>query len=817
MNEKNGAAKESKLQFKMGTKISLLVSAIILFILAVVVFSSTIKASDTLTKTYLNYSQNLAEEAASGVNFATTFGEEAYGGYAMNLATEAAVALNFSKEFGENAYCNFSQNLAEEAVVGLDLCTALGLPMDMERMTGILSNITIKGVDGSYAYMVDTNGMMLWHPTESKIGKLVENTAVRGIVGELKAGKAVENGSVIYQYNGAKKLAGYALTLDKKILVVTADYEEFMKIDYDSLIGNIEINGVEGSYAYFVSTGGTMLWHPTKEKIGSPVENAAVSGLVADMKKGNTPLDNYCIYDYKGSKKLAGYALTSERNIVVVTADYDKLVNIDYDFLIGKIEMSGVEGSYAYMVSPDGTMLYHKDASKIGKPVENAAVKGIVERLSKGEKVENGSCTYEYKGAEKVAGYAFTSNGNIVIVTADKDVMMKDVSSMRSSLILYGAVCLLAAVAIVFFATRFQMSGLKDLVNVINKTAAFDLRTNPKARALMGRGDEVGEMARAISEMRGNLRQIVGMIDKAGDNIDENVGKLEHIIDDVNLLCQDNSATSQQLAAGMQETSASTTSITVNISDVSENAKGIEKMAVEGAANSDKVLERAVDLAAKTQAASKKTIEIYEAVKEKSTKAIEASKAVNKINELTGTIMAISSQTSLLSLNASIEAARAGEAGRGFAVVASEISNLATQTATAVKNISEIVKVVTEAVGHLADCLTETNGFLETNVLTDYAEFGKVSEQYKEDANTYGTDMVNVKNSITELSNLLSDIVMAVNGIDATISEAATGVGDIADKTTSMVNETSGSAEMVDACKNDVKELQEIIDRFVFK
>ena len=62
---------------------------------------------------------------------------------------------------------------------------------------------------------------------------------------------------------------------------------------------------------------------------------------------------------------------------------------------MGDIEILGVDGSYAYMVSSNGTMLYHKTAEKIGKPVENAAVKGIVAELAVGNKVENGSIIYQ--------------------------------------------------------------------------------------------------------------------------------------------------------------------------------------------------------------------------------------------------------------------------------------------------------------------------------------------------------------------------------------------------------------------------------------
>ncbi|MCQ2520663.1 MAG: methyl-accepting chemotaxis protein [Lachnospiraceae bacterium] len=799
---------------KLSTKITLLVSAIVLVTVAVQVVSGVVKASNTISATYLNYAKNLAEASASGVDFATSFGEEAYGGYAQNLAEEAAVAINFSKQTGEESYMNFAQNLAEEAAIGVNLVSDLGLELTKDRMDRVLGSITIKGVEGSYAYMVAPNGIMLWHPKADKIGSQVENAAVKGIVADLQAGKTVEDGAVLYEYNGALKLAGYSFTSQGYIMLVTADYDAFMKIDYDQLLGNITIHGVEGSYAYMVSPDGTMLWHPDSSKIGNPVENAAVKGIVADLQAGKTVENNYCVYDYKGAKKLAGYAFNEQGNIVIVTADYDKLVDIDYDLLVGEIEIDGVAGSYAYMVSPDGTMLYHKDPEKIGNPVENAAVKGIVADLQAGKTVENGACTYEYKGADKVAGYAFTSAGNIVIVTADKNVMMADVTAMRTNMIIYGIVCLIVAIAIVALASSMLLKGLSQLVPVINKTAALDFSADETADMLSKKSDEVGAIAKSVGTMRESLSAIVGSIDEASVSIDYNVDELQTTIENVGNLCQDNSATTQELAAGMEETSATTTSINESVINVKENALGIGELADEGAEASEEVLSRANNLAETTRVASEKTINIYESVKVKAAKAIEASKAVEKIEELTGTIMAISSQTSLLSLNASIEAARAGEAGRGFAVVASEISNLATQTSAAVKDISDIVVEVTAAVDQMADCLGETTGFLETNVLTDYEEFGKVSEQYKSDADTFGTSMGNIKASVSELNEALVTIVEAINGIDTTVNEAATGVTDIAEKTTNMVNETAGSVDKVDECKNAVEELKAIIAKF---
>ena len=176
--------------------------------------------------------------------------------------------------------------------------------------------------------------------------------------------------------------------------------------------------------------------------------------------------------------------------------------------------------------------------------------------------------------------------------------------------------------------------------------------------------------------------------------------------------------------------------------------------------------------------------------------------------------MSISSRTGLLALNASIEAARAGEAGRGFSVVAGEIGNLATQSASAVKDISKIVEEVNDAVHNMSECLGELIEFLETNVLNDYANFSKVSDQYRSDAASFKDSMGRIDESISALSDNIDLIADAITGINATIGDSANGVTEIAGKTTDMVSQTADATSEVAACQDRVKELNEIISKF---
>lgn len=102
----------------------------------------------------------------------------------------------------------------------------------------------------------------------------------------------------------------------------------------------------------------------------------------------------------------------------------------EYSKIISEINMTGVESAYAYLVSEDGTMIYHPTADKIGQPVENTVVKEVVSQLASGTVPEDAVVEYEFNGEIKYAGYALTPDHMIVVITADKDEIVKPVNQM---------------------------------------------------------------------------------------------------------------------------------------------------------------------------------------------------------------------------------------------------------------------------------------------------------------------------------------------------------------------------------------------------
>lgn len=92
-----------------------------------------------------------------------------------------------------------------------------------------------------------------------------------------------------------------------------------------SAVGHVNVEGMDSSYTYVVAADSTMLYHPTAEKIGQPVENDAVKQILGELSKGNRLETDVITYVFKGVTKYASFYIGQNNEyIVVVTADEDE-------------------------------------------------------------------------------------------------------------------------------------------------------------------------------------------------------------------------------------------------------------------------------------------------------------------------------------------------------------------------------------------------------------------------------------------------------------------------------------------------------------
>lgn len=87
-----------------------------------------------------------------------------------------------------------------------------------------------------------------------------------------------------------------------------------------------KVTGIDSSYTYYVGSDGTMLYHPTADKIGSSVENSVVLDLISRLKAGEKIQPEVVEYEFKGTVKLAGYYVCSDNSIVVLGADKSEVI-----------------------------------------------------------------------------------------------------------------------------------------------------------------------------------------------------------------------------------------------------------------------------------------------------------------------------------------------------------------------------------------------------------------------------------------------------------------------------------------------------------
>ncbi len=333
------------------------------------------------------------------------------------------------------------------------------------------------------------------------------------------------------------------------------------------------------------------------------------------------------------------------------------------------------------------------------------------------------------------------------------------------------AVTILTILTLVVNPLKKQKAQLYEIIDGIN-VGHGDLTK----RLDIVRNDEIGSSSKGINKFIETLQQIMSKIIYNSDTLDTVVNNVAVNVESSNDSVTDISAIMQQLSAAMEEVSATASGVTENTYAAEQSVKELADETVRIAQYAKDMKARALDMEKVARENKENTGDVITKIMTELEAAVEESKGVEKVSQLTGDILSISSKTNLLALNASIEAARAGEAGRGFAVVAEEIRVLADSSRETAGSIQSINEIVVRAVGSLVHSAEKIMNYVNESVLSDYDSFVRSGTQYSADAIHIDETMKNCADKTQVIMDNISKMTEAIAGIDKAIDESATGV-----------------------------------------
>lgn len=479
------------------------------------------------------------------------------------------------------------------------------------------------------------------------------------------------------------------------------------------------------------------------------------------------------------------------------------------------VGVEGISSSYAYIVSSDGTMLYHPTAEKIGKSVENAVIKGVVSELKNGQKPENKVVTYDFNGVNKYAAYNISKDqSKIVVISADESEVLQPVNNMMKLAVFALIVVVVIVSAIGIVITEIALRPIIRVSQIVQKMADLDFSENENTEKMKKRKDETGVMTRSVALLREELVDLLEEIQKQSVQLFKTSANLDGDSDETQKMVEQVDRAVGDIATGATSQAQETQNATENviamgnmIEDTNAEAERLNGNAQQMKDSSDQAMQILKELNEINDRTKQSIEEVY-------TQTNITNESVQKIKEATVLIASIAEETNLLSLNASIEAARAGEQGKGFAVVASQIQKLAEQSNESASQIDEITNALISDSTKSVETIAQVR-----DIMNEQSEKMEKTDSMFRQVNTGVDHAMDSVNTITEKTELLNqsrekiiDVVQNLSAIAeenaASSQETSASITQVNTVVTDISDNASGLKDIAYHLENDVKRVQ---------
>lgn len=359
--------------------------------------------------------------------------------------------------------------------------------------------------------------------------------------------------------------------------------------------------------------------------------------------------------------------------------------------------------------------------------------KGVAAFQASLMKGETGTGSYKMGRVKKYLAYTPVSGSDFEVAAMQPESdFQNSFNKLTSLLILAGVICIAIGDVLAMLLANSITKTIKILQKAIHDVATGNLvedsvSDEDKAK-IKARKDELGQMARTMTEMKNSLTGMVQSIRESSLQIQAGSEQI--------------SASSQSVSSGASEQAASTEEMSATIEEMASNIR------------------QTADNASKTSTIARGTSANGEAGGAAVSQAVDA---IKQIAEKISIIEDIAGQTNLLALNAAIEAARAGDAGKGFAVVASEVRKLAERSQVAAGEISGLSS---QTVG-----LSEKAGEMISKVVPDIEQTSQLIDEIATASREQDNGAQQVSKAIVQLDTVVQQNASAAEEMAAMSEE----------------------------------------------
>ena len=310
------------------------------------------------------------------------------------------------------------------------------------------------------------------------------------------------------------------------------------------------------------------------------------------------------------------------------------------------------------------------------------------------------------------------------------------------------------------------------------------------------------------------LSDIIATLSDCSASLSSSATAMQHSSETLLSYVADNSKSTQIFAEHSEDINSTVNNVGQQISEVTTIVADIEERIQRGNIHSNELLQKVEEMQTLANNSMVNTSNQIAENQKAIERAMKELQSLMRIDEMASQILDITSQTNLLSLNASIEAARVGEAGKEFAVVAGEIGNLASDSSKTATDIQAICNETKNNISHVKACFDQIIFFLQNDVQTQFTALAQETQDYYQSIQEIQVIISEIAEGAGIFVNTVQNIQSQINSISDVPDSDHISSQDILDKAKQTEETTQEMSVIVNHNKENALEINNIVERF---